>query len=79
MRRKFSPAAPNKTRSLCSWDQHPVTIMHTPSRPTVVAPAWGGERRAAGHAEAGVPLDISHEGLSAGGLNFEKGANCENI
>ena len=27
------------------------------------------------HAEARVPLCLSHDGLSNGGLNFEKGAN----
>ena len=30
-------------------------------------------------AEGRVPLDISREGLSTGGLNFEKGANGKNI
>ena len=34
--------------------------------------AGGGFARGA---EGRVPLDISHEGLSTGGLNFEKGAN----
>eukprot|EP00966_Prymnesium_polylepis_P179325 4151794-Prymnesium_polylepis.1 len=33
--------------------------------------------RFAGVAEGRVPLDMSHEGLSTGGLSFEQGANCD--
>ena len=35
--------------------------------------------RFARHAEARVDLDRSHEGLCNGGLNFERGANGEEL